>query len=346
MDHTEALAADFAADHDFIQWVKYPTSESNIYWKNFMMAHPEKEETIAEARQLVQLLSQEDADEEAYDRDMQLVWQKLAEARHSDTGLQPETGKVISLRSFWQERTWLSVAAIGLLLIMSGIVYWKLQPEQRIEYATQFGEKRTIQLPDNSVIVLNSNSVVTIPEKWPINEPRQVYLKGEAFFSVTHQANNQKFVVTTSAGTQIDVLGTEFNVYDWGHENRVVLASGKVSLQVVQGDKSSRLDMKPGEMVSVTTDAGITRKQVKPALYISWKEDKVYFDDYTLAEVATMLEQNYGYQVVFRDKTLQGQRITAFLDAKGLDDILSTIAETFEVEVSRQNDKIIINSLQ
>lgn len=345
MDHTTAQAADLAVDHDFIQWVKYPTSESNVYWKNFINAHPEKGSTITEARQLVLLLSQEEADEQAYDHDMQLVWQKLAEARQKDSGHQPDSGRVISLLRFWQDKTWLSVAAVGLLLILSGIAFSKLQPAQQIEYATKFGERRTIQLPDNSVIVLNSNSIVTIPEEWSKDEPRQVFLKGEAFFSVTHQANNQKFIVTTSEGTQIDVLGTEFNVYDRGHENRVVLASGKVRLKVVQGDQASQLEMNPGEMVSVTADAGIARKLVKPALYTSWKEDKVYFDDYTLAEVATMLEQNYGYRVVFQDSTLRAQRITALLDAKGLDDILNTIAETFEVKVSRQDDRIIINSL-
>lgn len=342
MENKPASPADLAVDHAFIQWVKHPNHESNAFWNKWLQENPDKATILEEARRLVLLLSQEEDQDD--DRELDLIWHNLTEARRSPGSQGSDMGKVVSLR-FWQNRKLLSVAAIGLLLLLSGIAFFQFKTNPRIEYATNFGEKRTIQLPDNSVIVLNANSVVSIPQKWPENGPREVQLRGEAFFSVVHTASHQSFTVTTSEGTKIDVLGTEFNVYDRGKQNRVVLASGKVRLEIGQGDETRQLDMSPGEMVSITAATEVSRKQVKAALYTSWKDDKVYFDDYTLGEVATMLEQNYGYQVVFKDTTLINQKMTAYLEVKGMEDILTTISETFEVEVTRRDNQILISSL-
>jgi ferric-dicitrate binding protein FerR (iron transport regulator) len=319
MDHNTASSAELAVDHGFIQWVKHPNEESTLYWKNWLENNPDKAEVIADARRLVLLLSQEEEEDDSDELDN--IWAKLT------------------------NKKFISVAAAVLTLIVSGIIFFQFNNKRMVEYATNFGEKRTIHLPDSSIITLNANSIVTMPAKWSENSPREVQLKGEAYFSVTHKVNKQKFLVRTPEGVQVEVLGTEFNVSSRGKDSKVVLASGKIRLHIDPDNENKQLDMHPGEMVTVTTDAKITRKQVKPALYTSWKEDKVYFDDYTLAEVATMLEQTYGYKVVFRDTALSNQKITAFLEVKGLEDILTTISETFEVDITRQNNQIIISSL-
>lgn len=344
MNHTTATAADLAVDHDFIQWVKYPTHESNVYWKKFADQHPEKAKDLAEARHLVLLLSQDEADNQSYDLDMQQVWGNLQEVLREERDGGDSGGRVVS---FWRSNTraWLSVAAASLVLLISFFVFFGLQREQPVTYATSYGEKRTIQLSDNSVIVLNANSIVTIPEKWGNDKPREVMLQGEAFFSVTHQANNQQFTVTTSKGTKINVLGTEFNVYDRDHENKVVLESGKVVLSVARQGQTEQLEMEPGDLVSITADAGITRRQVDPSLYTAWQQDKIYFDDYTLREVAAVLKAQYGYHVEFGSASLSEQRLTAFLEVKSVDDILSTLAETFELKITKQEKTIHISSL-
>ncbi|MHC2990969.1 hypothetical protein OB13_05000 [Pontibacter sp. HJ8] len=340
MDHHTASSAELATDHYFIQWVKHPNEESTLYWKNWLEMNPDKAGVIADARQLVLLLSQEEEEEDSDELDN--IWEKLTEARRNDNNQSGGTGKLIAL---WQNKKLISIAAAVLTLIVSGIIFFQYNNKRMVEYATNFGEKRTIHLPDSSIITLNANSTVTIPTEWSDDSPREVQLKGEAYFSVTHKVNKQKFIVTTSEGIQVEVLGTEFNLSDRGKESKIVLASGRIRLKIAQQSDDKQLDMKPGELVTVTPDAKITRKQVKPALYTSWKDNKVYFDDYTLAEVATMLEQTYGYKVVFRDTALADQRITAFLEVKDLDDILTTISETFEVDITRQNNQIIISSL-
>jgi transmembrane sensor len=335
-------SADLALDDRFIQWVKNPTQENNKHWENWLAQNPDGEETLLEARELVILLSQDEVNEKDYELDE--VWLRLTEARKQAPGPPSGGGRIIPLQ-FWRNRSLMAAAAVGLILLVSAIAVFWPQNEKSVQYATTFGEKRTIQLPDNSVIVLNSNSIVTIPEKWDTDKPRRVTLEGEAFFSVTHQANNQKFIVSTPGGKQIDVLGTEFNVYDRDNESRIVLASGKVNLSLQQNGKIKQVEMQPGDLVSVTADAAFSLKRVDPSLYTAWMEDKIYFDDYTLKDVAHMLEQQYGYKVVFDSKALSDQKITAFLEVKSPEDILSTISETFEVTITQKDKTITIGSL-
>ncbi|MDO6388819.1 FecR domain-containing protein [Pontibacter sp. BT731] len=344
MNNATATAAELAADHDFIQWVKYPTRESTMYWSQFAEQYPEKAQEMAEARRLVLLLSQEQAEDHSSDEDADLVWEQLQEAIQQDREHGRDDGPVFSLWGYTR-RTWLSAAAVIILLLATSALLFTRQSAEPVTYATAYGEKRIIQLSDKSVIVLNANSSITIPEKWEKDEPRTVQLRGEAFFSVTQQPNRQQFIVKTSKGTEINVLGTEFNVYDRGQEDRVVLANGKVRLSATQNGKTRQLEMQPGDLVTVSAAGDLRHRRVDPDLYTAWQHNKVYFDDYTLREVGVLIEQQYGYKVEFSGKELSGQRITAFLEVKNPEDILHTLAETFELKITQQENTIYISSL-
>lgn len=82
-------------------------------------------------------------------------------------------------------------------------------------YATQYGEQRVVELPDHSVVSLNANSTLRFRNDWSqANTLREVWLDGEAFFSVQKQegaAGPAKFIVHTN-DLDVEVLGTRFNV--------------------------------------------------------------------------------------------------------------------------------------
>ncbi|MBF9254483.1 FecR domain-containing protein [Pontibacter sp. 172403-2] len=342
MDYSEYDVADFAADDFFIQWVKNPTAAGNQFWIKWLADNPAKQEAIQEARKLVVILSGDE--DKIQDWELDEIWQKLSEARAPYTPAETTGAKVIPLR-FWQKRATLVAAALGLLLLVAGFILSKLVHNPPVEYATRYGERRTIQLPDSSVVVLNANSSLTVPAEWTSGKPREVHLKGEAYFSVSHKLNNQKFIVYTSDGIQVEVLGTAFNVSDRGNKSEVVLASGKVRLNIARTGENKQVIMLPGELVEVPDKAGtITKREVNTALYTSWKDNKLVFDNTSLREIATMLEDDYGYTVVFRDTTLADKEITAYLDAGSLDDILVTLSETLDMKITRENKKTIMIS--
>jgi ferric-dicitrate binding protein FerR (iron transport regulator) len=69
-------------------------------------------------------------------------------------------------------------------------------------------------LPDNSTVILNANSSLRYQENWEAELLREVWVDGEAFFSVVHTHNHQRFRVNVTDDLKVEVLGTEFNVKD------------------------------------------------------------------------------------------------------------------------------------
>lgn len=335
-------ASDLAVDENFIQWVKAPTPENSLYWENWLQQNPYHRELVEEARQIVLLLSEDE--DELHEYELETMWRHLNKTIRTKALNNTSGGKIVSL-SYRQKNRALAVAAsISVLLLLSAFFLYNLLQVERVEHRTAYGEKKTVQLPDESVVVLNGNSEISYAGKWSGRETRLVQLDGEAFFEVTHQENDQKFVVQTKDGVRVEVLGTAFDVSNRGSRNRIVLASGKVRLAYEQGDAEKQLVMEPGELVEMGGNtAGITRKKVRPELYTSWKDNKVIFANTSLREIATMVEEVYGYNVTMKEDGLADMKLTAQLDDRGLENILSTVSETLGVTITKKNREIKIS---
>jgi transmembrane sensor len=82
-----------------------------------------------------------------------------------------------------------------------------------------------VVLPDGSQVYLNRNSSVSYDKSF---DPRNINLKGEAYFSVVPGEN--PFIVNTSLG-EVKVLGTEFDVKAEAEELEVEVEEGVVNLK-------------------------------------------------------------------------------------------------------------------
>ncbi|MCX2740308.1 FecR family protein [Pontibacter anaerobius] len=344
MNYQLASAVDFAADELFAQWVMAPTAESDAYWQDWLEKNPLKQHEVEEARALVKLLSADMlANNEA---EVDIIWGSLQQTIQQEELEKKAEANVVPI-GLWQRKGLLRVAAAVTLLCASAFVLFMAKGES-VKYATSFGEKRTVTLPDNSVVVLNANSSMTYTNNWPGLSPRRVYLKGEAYFDVAHKAPDQRFIVETADGTRVEVFGTEFNVKCRTNGSRVVLASGEVLLSFEQEGAEKQLKMVPGEMVVVSGKAGLTvREQVKTELYTAWKDNRVIFDNTSLREIANMLEQLYGYKVVIENKELAEQKLTANLHEKGVESILAAVSATLGAKITRHEkmNTILISNI-
>src|SRR5690606_10326257 len=116
-------------------------------------------------------------------------------------------------------------------------------------YLTSYGEIIEVILPDSSHVVMNGNSTMTMAKNWYSDRPREVYLDGETIFSVRKSKDHQKFIVHTSDDFNVEVLGTEFNVFARESKTRVVLNSGTVQLNINQSSLSDQVKLSPGDML-------------------------------------------------------------------------------------------------
>lgn len=253
-------------------------------------------------------------------------------------------------RRFPFHRDMFKVAA-SILILVAFIAGWYLNlplaVEEIIAYGnhevhTNYGERLTVILPDESSVVLNGNSTLRYSKSWSDSKMREVWIDGEGFFAVQHTKNHQKFIVHTREGLDVEVLGTKFNVKTRAYGSEVLLTEGKVKLNVNNKTDSS-VYLNPGELATMKKNK-LSKRLVKDKQYTSWVKSKLFFDKMPLAELAQILRDTYGLQVSFQNEELKDRELSGEISSASSDDILLAIAETFDIEVTRENDGTIIFS--
>jgi ferric-dicitrate binding protein FerR (iron transport regulator) len=134
-------------------------------------------------------------------------------------------------------------------------------------------------LPDGTKVWLNSRSTLYYPARFTGAE-RQVELSGEAYFEPSH---GQTPFIVMAGGTQVEVLGTHFNVTDYETEDSiaVTLIAGKVKVR--KGKDSVVLT--PGQQVVVARNAvGLSApREVDGVEVAEWKDNRFYFPPHSSA---------------------------------------------------------------
>ena len=235
-----------------------------------------------------------------------------------------------------------AAAFVGCLLLV-GVYLWYADHNNTVRYATHFGETRSITLPDGTSVIMNANSELRTLADWPEDSIREVWLEGEAYFSVKHTQNHQKFIVNTSHELRIEVLGTQFNVNSREEKATVVLNSGKVKVQALTSQKESQWVMKPGELVEYKPkNQRVDQKKVDTTLYTSWRKNLLLFKDTSLEEIARLVSDNYGYEVEFGEDSLAYLQFTGSVPADQPELLLTTLAKSFGLDITQKGKQITI----
>jgi ferric-dicitrate binding protein FerR (iron transport regulator) len=241
---------------------------------------------------------------------------------------------------------WAAAAAVAGITAGGG---WLWQTQHRpaalatASYATPYGQTRLVQLPDGSEVTLNAHSTLRYAATTDARQPREVWLDGEAFFSVKHTVDNKRFVVHTTGNFNVEVLGTKFTVYRRHEQARVVLLSGKVRVDFADHARPDVI-LKPGELLQTADNKpkAVVHKAVKAASYAAWTDDRMSFDATSLTEVATRLQDTYGVEVVVADSALNQRRFTGTFPTGNLDVLCEDLAEAFHLRIERQQNRLIL----
>lgn len=241
-------------------------------------------------------------------------------------------------------RAWKVAVAVLLLVFGASLGYYFLTPSSTKKYETAYGEKNVITLPDGSRVVLNGHSTLRSNSNWSTASAREVWLEGEAFFSVTHMKNNQRFVVHTADGLLIEVLGTSFNVKKRGNNTQVVLREGKIRLQLPQGGRADTLTMKPGDLIEISGQSNVlTREVVQPEKYSAWQNPNLTFVNTPLRDILKMIQEVYGDETVVTDPSLIEMRVTGTVPNDNLDILLKALEETLDCHIEQHDNRITLS---
>ena len=228
-------------------------------------------------------------------------------------------------------------ASLAIFCLLTFGLYQYLQQEDetisrsanqvlQITKSTEKGQKLTINLPDGSIVMLNSASDITYPEVFT-DSIRKVILKGEAFFQIKKAAI--PFIVATG-DVQTRVLGTSFNIRYRSKEEstEVSLLTGRVNVDSKSNDKE--IELLPGErLVYQRREKSFSKESYQYKKDFGWKEGILYFDHSSILEVVETLENWYGVNISVKNIPRDSRHFTGSFKNENLENVMESLSFTF-----------------
>lgn len=250
---------------------------------------------------------------------------------------------------------WRMVAAAAVLVvILSGMVWWTVQRHddgtaaQIVAAQSIFREVKTgvrqikkLTLPDGSVIHINANSTVRIPEQH--GRSREVILdEGEAYFEVARDTL-RPFEVQTPVGLRVEVLGTAFNVkaYDALDDVTVAVNRGKVRVS----DTARVLgELTQNQLITYRKSDGQTvLDRLGTAAANDWIHGVSHLEKAAFDELALAMYNLYGVRLKSNDPRTVRHRYNLNLHAdRSLEETMEVICSIHNTSYRRTDDEITI----
>lgn len=270
-------------------------------------------------------------------------------ARSADTGIKVSDSEWLRLeRSITGSRKGRTlaplyrVAAVAAIVVVTAVTSVYLTRERytedvaQLSLYTQAGERRSVVLPDSTVVTLNSRSLVVYPEHFS-GKNRRIYIAGEAILNV-RKDTSRPFVVSTP-NLSVEVLGTTFDVSDYCDDPSgfVVLKEGKVKVSLKDAPEAP-IWMAPGEEVTFTSgEMDLKKTVVDVDGSFAWRNGDICFSGAGIRDIARMLEREFGLNVNVAEGKYDDVCVTAkFSRGDSLEDflvVLKVIVPGFDFKI-------------
>jgi ferric-dicitrate binding protein FerR (iron transport regulator) len=329
---------EFLEDDYFLMWATARDERSDSFWKAFMLEYPEKESTVREALNIVQVYRAQETF--GNDKRVEAVWERI----DASVGRQ---SIIPTAKRSWM---WVRIAATVLVLICAAASIWYYTLNRMISVSTAYGEVKAITLPDQSIVMLNGNSVLTYRDNWNPTQLREVWIRGEGYFDIKHintDTNNvmagERFVVHGN-DMDIQVLGTSFNVKSRRNKTNIALLTGKIEVTYRDSSVSSAgLVMLPGDYVEYAGHELLTKKKLlRPHKAATWTVREITFTDPSVGEIVETLQDNYGYAVNLGDRELLQLKIEGEISVTSVPELLSVVSSTLGIRIEESGKEIVI----
>lgn len=349
---------DFACDHTFQQYCREENESSIAFWTAWINQHPEKSDLVISARQLVVFLGAGQGN-------------RMNQLNHLKRGLKQRESLENSLESApaaQKNYTRISKPYLALLAacLAVGIIGYFVITDFRsspspvrpseAKYSSTKADRKTVILPDGSLITLNKNSSITLNPHFSSTK-RELTLIGEGFFEIKHDAENP-FLVHTKAVT-VKVLGTIFNIRAYPqakNETETYLIRGKVQVSL-NGRTGSTYTLKPNEKLITRSGSNNPENQtailkspshpeqhldVKPT-ETAWLRSRLELSNERLQDIAFKLENWYGIEIEFEDNETKSYRYSGTFESETPIRALEALQLSYPFKIRSKNGKILIS---
>ncbi len=161
---------------------------------------------------------------------------------------------------------------------------------------TPRGGQYQLTLSDGSRVWLNAASSLRFPVTFS-GEERRVELTGEGYFEVAH--NKEKPFIVLINKSEIEVLGTHFNINGYTDENNLKTTLLEGSVKVSKGAESVLI--KPGQqaVVNNSSEAIVINQQVNLEEIMAWKNGLFNFNEADIRTVMNQLSRWYDVNIIY-----------------------------------------------
>ncbi|WP_020604683.1 FecR domain-containing protein [Spirosoma spitsbergense] len=260
------------------------------------------------------------------------------------------------VRPLFTHRTWfgsgrwqLAAAVAGLLLLAyGGYRQFSTDATPPQVAATTVGKRAMMILPDGSRVWLNADSRLEYPKKFT-GSLREVRLRGEAFFDVTHNPR-QPFVIRLATAS-VRVLGTSFNVraYPGDATVKTTVVTGRVAFipnpatqpTAIRPASDTTFILPNHHVTQAVQTLAVTEEPVVARNEVAWKDNQLVFDQTPMREVAQTLERWYGLPVQLTN-AIADCPLTATFEGQSLHEVMDLMSRTgqFQYTLTTKNVRI------
>lgn len=213
-------------------------------------------------------------------------------------------------------------------------------------YETSIGEYSSVNLPDGTEVILNTNSLVQVNFT---DTERYIHLsRGEAHFSV---AEDHGRPLTVHAGNRlIQAVGTAFNVEIVRDDIvQIIVTEGKVVIVEQTGSTDKVI---PTDVIKMAQDAPVISegeavvldsrdakiRKIAPeevAVDLSWREGNLIFQGETLEEAIHEISRYTSVEFEILDEHIKAVRVAGLFKAGDINGLLLTLRENFQIPSQR-----------
>jgi transmembrane sensor len=228
------------------------------------------------------------------------------------------------------------VLAVGMV---AGV--WKsgwLTPEPTaLTYSTAIGEIRSFTLPDNSVITLNTDTLLQVSLG---AHARSVRLqRGEAQFKVAHDPR-RPFTVTTPQ-VAVTAVGTVFQVRDIDAATEVLLLEGRVKV-TPPGTPSQQQELAPGDRLLARAGAPWQRSHANLDAARGWLSGRLVFDSVPLRQAVEEFNRYSRRKLRIADPAIGDIPIDGVFNAGDTDSITLALQYAYPLRVDDRGAEIVL----
>ena len=310
------------------------------------MAHSNKDAIYEATNWFVELTSGEatDADRKEWERwlnaspENRQAWEQVEAVTNCFMGLDSKTSiavlnRPIDTRHIKSHERRQVIKTLS-ILVAAGTVGWygyQQKPWQVLlaDYSTAVGEIKHVTLDDNTQLVLNTNTKLSVHYDEQVRNVR--LLQGEVYVETAEDPNPsyRPFILTTEHGT-VTALGTKFSTRIIHDRSCVNVYQDAVEVRPIDG-YGDKVVVNKGEAVKFTA-ALFQQKMLFDASSLGWTTGTLVVDKMRLSEFIDELSR-YKTGVMRCDPRIADLEISGAFPVNNIDGALRSISKTLPVRV-------------